>query len=89
MDVLDVFYLLGGRGRGSPRHQEGEGRFFAETPRRGGLPGVGGGGARGREGVCGEWGEAKYFFSGPIFPPRKSGVAPANQTKEKAKTKSS
>ena len=44
------------------------GRFSIEIPRRGGplLPREGGG-ARGREGVCGEFwrgGGAKYFFRG-------------------------
>ena len=44
--------------------------FLIENPRRGG-----GGGPRGREGVCGELGNffgggAKYFFSGPKRPPR-------------------
>ena len=44
----------------------GRGRFSIEIPRRGGggSP-TRGGGARGREGVCG----AKYFFSGPKCPP--------------------
>ena len=66
-------FFWGGEG-GSPRRREGAGRLLIiENPRRGG--GVsrtgGGGGARGREGVCRELGggEAKYFFSGPKFPP--------------------
>ena len=45
VDVSDSFiFFCSGRGRGSPRRQEGgEGRFFIANT-RGGLPGGGGGG---------------------------------------------
>ena len=55
------FFSAWGRGRGSPwavAPGRGRGRFSIEIPRRrGGFSHDGGGGARGREGVCGEfWG---------------------------------
>ena len=59
VDVSDIFifFLLGGRGRGSSRPWEGGGgRFVTENPRRGGgLLGGGGEGGRGREGLCEEF----------------------------------
>ena len=53
-----LFFLLGGGGRGRAMHQEGGGvRFLLKNARRGGgvLSGEGGR-ARGREGVCGDFG---------------------------------
>ena len=80
MDVSDIFYffLLGGGEGGVRGAGRGRGTIFIENPRRGGgFPG--GWGPRG-EGPRGEgpggclWGigggGAKYFFSGPKFPPR-------------------
>ena len=40
-----------------------------ESPRRGVSPAGGGGEARGREGVCGEFRGGIFFFSGLKFPP--------------------
>ena len=58
-----LFFSARGGGRGSPRRQEGGGRFFIENPTERG---------RGREGVCGELGNfggegggALYFLLGP------------------------
>ena len=74
VDVSDIFYffLLGGGEGGVRGARRRGGRLFIENPRRGGG-GVlqEGGGPRGQEGVCREFGEggAKYFFSGPKFPP--------------------
>ena len=50
---------------------EGGNGFLLKIPRGGGgFSGQVGGGSSGREGVCGEFGGgAKYFFSGPKFPP--------------------
>ena len=51
----------------------GESDFLSKIPEGGGSAGrVGAGGGRGWEGVCREFrggGGAKYFFSGPKFPP--------------------
>ena len=50
MDVSDIFIFSSrGRGRGSPRRQEGGGGpfFLLKIPGGGGLPGEGGGGLRG------------------------------------------
>ena len=61
MDGLGYFdfFLARGRGRGSPRRQEGAGvRFFIENPREGGGRG------EGREGVGEEFGGGRlniYF----------------------------
>ena len=67
--TFQIFFIFSarGRGRGSPKCREGGGGgFFIENPRRGGgLPGVGAGGARGREGACGNLGGVgKIFFLG-------------------------
>ena len=64
MDVSDFFFGARGRGRGSPRCQEVEERFFTENPRRGGFAGwLGGGrGARGQEGVCEKIGGGVNIF---------------------------
>ena len=82
LSVCMLFFLakalLGGRfgwrGRGSPRCRQGGERFFNLKSQRGGVSGQGGGGgARGREGVCedfGGGGGSKFFFSGPKGPPR-------------------
>ena len=75
VDISDIFFFsAGGRGRGSARRREGGGAIFLlENPKEGGVSRVGeGGGARGREVVCREFGVggAKYFFSGPKCPPR-------------------
>ena len=71
MDVSDIFYFSArGGGRGSPRCQGGEVRFFIENPRGGGVSRREMG-PRGREGVCGElgnWGGV-IFFGGPKCPP--------------------
>ena len=61
MDVSDIFYFFSARrrGRGSLSRQEGGvvGFFVIENPRTGGGGLLGeGGGARGREGVCREFG---------------------------------
>ena len=47
--------------------------FLLKSQERGVPRAGGGGGARAGRGVCGEFGGggAKYFFSGPKFPPRK------------------
>ena len=57
VDVSDIsIFFCSGRGRGSPRRQEGRGdRFFIENPRRGGVPG--GGGAKGPGGCLRRIGE--------------------------------
>ena len=66
VDVLDIlFFSARGRGRGSPRRQEGAGvGFVIENPRR----------ARGLEGVCG------IFFLGPKFPARQGSESQNSQT---------
>ena len=49
------------------RREGGGGGFFIESPKRGVLPGEGGGGPRGREGVCGDFlggGGLNIFFRG-------------------------
>ena len=65
-NVSDIYIISAwGRGRGSPRLQEGGGvRLLIENPGGGVLPGEGG--ARGWEGVCGELG---FFLGGGKFPP--------------------
>ena len=60
-----LFFSALGGGRGSPRRREVGGiDFLLKIPQGGGSPG--GGGPRGREGVCGKlgnWGGgAKFFF---------------------------
>ena len=45
MDVSDIFFSAREGGRGSPRGQDGGGRFFIENPTRGGGGFPGGGGA--------------------------------------------
>ena len=71
VDVSDIFFFFSarGRGKGSPRHREG-GTIFIENPRKGGVSRAGGGrGARGWEGVCGEFGKGgQIFFFGAEFP---------------------
>ena len=57
-----------------PGGEGGGGGFLLKIPRGVSRAGGGGGGvSSGREGVCGDFGGggAKYFFSGPKFPPRK------------------
>ena len=56
VDVSDIFYFfLLGEGEGGVRGaRKGGGRFFIENPTRGGLSRRG----RGREGVCGEFGNS-------------------------------
>ena len=66
-----LFFSARGSGKGSPRRrEEGGGRFLIENPSRGGLPGRAEG-ARGWEGVCGEFwagggvgGGLNIFFRG-------------------------
>ena len=56
VDVSDIFFLLRGGEGESEAPGRGGGRFLLRIPGWGGvLPGEGGG-ARGREGVCGEFG---------------------------------
>ena len=71
MDVSDIFFvfLLGGGEGGVRGAGRGRGTIFIENPRRGGggvSQARGGRGARGREGVCGEFGEGglNIFFRG-------------------------
>ena len=61
VDVSDIFYFSA----------RGEGKGESEAPGRGWGRAGRGGGARGREGVCAEFGGGgtKYFFSGPKRPP--------------------
>ena len=64
-----IFFIFSARGgEGGPRRQKGGGRgqFFIENPRRGvSQERGGGGGLKGREGVCGEWGGGlNIFFRG-------------------------
>ena len=60
VDVSDIFYFFFCSGEGKGESEElGGGRtiFFIENPRRGRVSRAGGGrGARGWEGVCGEFG---------------------------------
>ena len=54
-----------------PTHQEEGGSFFLlKMPRGQGLPGEGRGGRRAGRCLRGLGRGAKYFFSGPKFPPR-------------------
>ena len=75
VDVSDIFNFFSarGRGRGSPRRREGGGNFLLKIPGGGGgSPGWVGAGGRGAGRVfAGNFGGggAKYFFSGPKFPP--------------------
>ena len=78
VDDLDIFNFFSARGggRGSPRRQEGKGRFLLKIAGRGG--GFPGGGGAERLGGClqriREWrgggGLNFFFFSGPKRPPR-------------------
>ena len=67
MDVSDIFYsFCSGEGKGKSGGKEGgRARFFIENLTRGGggSPKKGGG-ARGREGVCGEFGGGVNNFFG-------------------------
>ena len=75
VDVSDIFlfFLLGGRGRESPRLREGGGGgFFVESPRRKGLPAGWEGGREAGRVFAGNLGggDQIFFCSGPKFPPR-------------------
>ena len=62
------FFFCSGEGKGGARRREGGGRALYEKSQEGDLPGRWGEGA----GVCWEFGaggRAKYFYSGPKFPP--------------------
>ena len=50
-----LFFLLGGAERGAGVGKGGGGTIFVENPTRGVSWAGGGGGARGWEGVCGEF----------------------------------
>ena len=69
-----IFFIFSARGRGKGESEalEGGGGGFLLKILEGGLPGGGRGEGPGGPGrVCaGNW--AKYFFSGPKSPPRKS-----------------
>ena len=71
--IFFIFFLLGGGEGGSRRRKGGEGgRVFIENPRRGDQPGEGRGNRGAGRVSVGNWGGgAKYFFSGPKFPPRR------------------
>ena len=58
MDVSDIFYFFcSGRGKGESEATGGGGvDFLLKVPQGGGSPG--GGGPRGREGVCGKLGNS-------------------------------
>ena len=85
-DVSGIFYIFFGSGV-EKREEACEqvargGRFFLENSRTGGLfSEEAGWGYRRSEDLCREEGEGNIFC--------RSGVAPANQTKERAQTKSS
>ena len=70
-----LFFLLRGEEGGVRGEREGGGSAFSlKIPGGGGVPGEGGRGRGGREGVCREfggicWWGGKYFFSGPKCPP--------------------
>ena len=69
-----IFFIFSARGRGrkSPRRREGDRTIFYGKSHKGGgsLAGAGGEGVGGcLRGIPG--GGAKYFFSGPKFPPRR------------------
>ena len=67
-----LFFLLGG-GEGGVQGAGRGGReiFYGKSQEAGGVSRVGGGWGGDGSGVCGEFGGgAKYFFSGPKFPPR-------------------
>ena len=79
VDVSDISFFCSEEGEGESGAPGGEGDdFLLKIPGGGaGGPHGMGGEARGREGVCGEFGEgggAKYFFSGPKFPPREASL---------------
>ena len=88
-----LFFFCSGEGKGPwgslRRWEGGGGLVFIENPRRGGFfrrGGVsqdGGGGARGTGRVsAGNWGGgAKYIFSGPKFPSRKTQVSQQAKTR--------
>ena len=73
MDVSDIFYFFrsGEVKEESEATGRGEGRIFIENPKKGGLPG-GGGGRRAWRVFVGNWGggELNIFLSGPKCPPR-------------------
>ena len=84
MDVSDIFNFFSARrrGKGSPRRREGGERFFCTKNPRRGVSRAGGAGGEGPGGCLrGFWGGgvAKFFFSGPKFPPslRKIAGTPA------------
>ena len=61
------YFFCSGEGKGEPEAPGGGGDFLWKIPGAGVSRVGGGGGARGREGVCGEFGGgggAKYFFFG-------------------------
>ena len=70
VDVSDIFiFSVRGRGKGSPRRQEGRGGggFLCKIQEGGGSSGRVGGGEGGWEGVCGEFflgGGLNIFFRG-------------------------
>ena len=73
MDVSDIFYFFCSGERKGEFEAPGGGRgddFLLKIPGRGVSRAGRGGGARGWEGVCGEfgWGGAKYFFFGAEIP---------------------
>ena len=74
VDVSDIFYFFClGKGQGEPKGPGGGAGTISHgrSQEVGGLPG---GWGRGPGGCLGEFlgGGAKYFFSGPKFPPRRS-----------------
>ena len=67
--ILLIFFGSG-RGKGeSEAPGRGRGLVFIENPRRGGLPGEGGGRGACRVSLGNLGAGAKYFFSAPKFPP--------------------
>ena len=96
VDVSDIFYffLLGGVGKGSPRGREGGGGaiFHGKSQEGGGgsprrVEAEGRGAGRVFEGNLGIWGGgAKYFFSGPKFPPSLVPVSPEGPFKTPSRT---
>ena len=72
VDVSDIFYFFfsGAGEREEVFDGDGQGSRFQFKIEGGGLSEEEAGGGEGRWGnVCGEGGGAKYFFSGPKFPP--------------------